>query len=68
MNRPIELENIHQLSVGALIEQNKIKVVILDGWKGSAYLSNTPKYGKTSVQTKEGKFSRVNFDYGYKLP
>lgn len=68
MNRPIELENLHQLSVGDLIERNKIKLVILDGNDGCAYLANTPEYGKTSVQTTKGKFSRINFDYGYKLP
>lgn len=68
MNRPIELENLHQFSVGDLIERNKIKLVILDGWNGSAHISSTPEYGKTSVQTTDGKFSRINFDYGYKLP
>ncbi|MCY8513522.1 XtrA/YqaO family protein [Bacillus atrophaeus] len=66
MNRPIELENLHQLSVGSLIEQNKIKVIILDGRNGCAYLADTPAYGCTSVQTTDNKYSRINYDFGYK--
>ncbi|ASZ59914.1 hypothetical protein GII76_01065 [Bacillus subtilis] len=66
MNRPIELENIHQLSVGDLIERNKIKLVILDGQNGCAYLADTPEYGITTVHTTGNKYTRIHFDYGYK--
>lgn len=66
MNRPIELENIHQLSVGDLIERNKIKLVILDGKEGCAYLADTPEYGITNVHTRDNEYTRIHFDYGYK--
>lgn len=66
MNRPIELENLHQLSVGDLIERNKIKLVILDGKDGCAYLSDTPEYGITNVHTRDNEYTRIHFDYGFK--
>ncbi|RXK26452.1 hypothetical protein A6g_18340 [Bacillus velezensis] len=65
MNRPEKIENLHQLSVKDLMEDQKTKLIILDGSSGAAYLVDTPEYGKTIIQTANSKHTKLNYDYGF---
>lgn len=60
MKRVHELQMTH-LTVDELIETGKVKLVVLDGVKGTVTLCEAAEHGETVVETINGKTKRIHF-------
>ncbi|WP_124048095.1 MULTISPECIES: XtrA/YqaO family protein [Bacillus subtilis group] len=67
MNLPMELKDIEQTPISSQLKKGKITVIIIDGKNDKAYVAETPQYGKVSIQTMDGEFSRLLYDFGLKF-
>lgn len=62
MKRVQELEvNIDDMSVKQYLESGKIKILVLDGNKGTAMMSEAVNHGETVVETVNGSAKRITF-------
>lgn len=62
MKRVRELEiDIEDMSVKQRLEEGKVKIIVLDGVKGTATLCEAATHGETIVETINGKTKRIHF-------
>ena len=67
MINPKKLLNIDSITLESQLEDGKIRVIIVDGIKQEAWITETAEHGKTLVETRKGDLARVEFEIGYKL-
>ncbi|MCY8512276.1 XtrA/YqaO family protein [Bacillus atrophaeus] len=67
MMNPKKLINIDSITLASQFEDGKVRVIIVDGLKGEAWITEAPEHGKTLVETRKGDLARVDFEIGYKL-
>jgi len=49
------------MSIQEIIEPGKIKVLVLDGNKGTASYCEAVRHGETIIETVDGKSRRIHF-------
>ncbi|MBT2573713.1 XtrA/YqaO family protein [Bacillus sp. ISL-51] len=67
MMNPKKLANIETTTLQSQLKEGKVRVIIVDGLKGEAWLAEAPEHGKTLVETRKGDLARVEYEIGYKL-
>nr|WP_267930411.1 XtrA/YqaO family protein [Cytobacillus spongiae] len=53
--------NINDMSINQKLESGKIKVIVLDGVKGTATICEAAEHGETVIETINGKTKRISF-------
>lgn len=65
MKRIADLEvNAEDLSIFEKLEPGKVKIIVLDGQKGTAKMFTAVEHGETIIETHNGKTKRVRFEDG----
>lgn len=53
MINPKKLVNIDSITLDSQLEDGKIRVIIVDGIKHEAWITEAPEHGKTLVETRK---------------
>lgn len=65
VKRIVDLQvNAEDMSISEKIEPDLVKIIILDGQKGTAKVFNAVQHGETIIETHNGKTKRVRFEDG----
>lgn len=52
------------MTVEQQLEPGKVKIIVLDGQKGTAKMFDAVEHGETIIETHNGKTKRVRFEDG----